>query len=53
MVGLDIGSSGLKAVQLTPAGQSYRVAGLAIEPVPPGAVVDGVVTDPPTVSAAV
>ena len=53
MVGLDIGSSALKAVQLTPAGQSYRVAGLAIEPLPAGAVTDGIVTDSPAVSAAV
>ena len=53
LVGLDIGSSALKAVQLAPAGQSYRVAGLATESVAPGAVVDGVVTDGPAVSAAV
>jgi type IV pilus assembly protein PilM len=53
LVGLDIGSSELKAVQLAPAGQSYRVAGLAIEPVPPGTVIEGVVTDPAAVSAAV
>jgi type IV pilus assembly protein PilM len=51
LIGLDIGSSGAKAVQLTPAGESYRVAAFATEPVPPGAVVDGALIDGPAVSA--
>src|SRR5215213_6840254 len=52
LIGLDIGSSSVKAVQFTPAGQSYRVAAFATEPLPPGAVVDGAVIDGPAVSAA-
>jgi type IV pilus assembly protein PilM len=53
LVGLDIGSSRLKAVQLTRAGQSYRVAAFATEPMPAGAVVDGLVTDAKALSAAI
>src|SRR3954447_17454543 len=40
LIGLDIGSSSVKAVQFTPAGQSYRVAAFATEPLPTGAVAD-------------
>jgi len=53
LVGLDIGSCTLKAVQLTPAGQGHRVAGFAAGPIPPGSVIDGSVADGQAVSAAV
>jgi type IV pilus assembly protein PilM len=53
LVGLDIGSSSIKCVQLTRAGQGYRVAAFAIEPVPAGAVVNGVVTDASAVSTTI
>jgi hypothetical protein len=35
VVGLDIGSSAVKAVELKPAGKGYRVAAFGMEPVPP------------------
>ena len=45
VVGLDIGSSAVKAVELKPAGKGYRVAAFAIEPVPADAIVDGAIID--------
>jgi type IV pilus assembly protein PilM len=44
-VGLDIGSSAVKAVQLKQSGKSYRVAAFASEPVPADAIVDGAIID--------
>ena len=44
-MGLDIGSSAVKAVELKPAGKGYRVAAFAVEPVPPDAIVDGAIID--------
>src|SRR6185437_10568561 len=41
VVGLDIGSSAVKAVELRPAGKGYKVAAFGIEPVPPDSIVDG------------
>jgi type IV pilus assembly protein PilM len=52
-IGLDIGSSALKAVQLAPVGQGWRVAAFATEPLPRGAVTVGGVVDGATVSAAI
>ena len=37
LVGLDIGSSAVKAVELKPAGKGYKVTGFGSEPVPPTA----------------
>ena len=45
VVGLDIGSSAVKAVQLKPSGKQYRVAAFASEPVPADAIVDGAIID--------
>jgi type IV pilus assembly protein PilM len=45
LAGLDIGSSAVKAVELTKSGSGYRVAGFASEPLSPGAVVDGAIVD--------
>jgi type IV pilus assembly protein PilM len=44
-VGLDIGSSAVKAVELKPAGKSFRVVAFGTEPVPPDAIVDGAIID--------
>jgi type IV pilus assembly protein PilM len=52
-IGLDIGSSALKAVQLAPSGQGLRVAAFATEPLPRGAVTASGVVDGATVSAAI
>ncbi len=53
VVGLDIGSSAVKAVELRPAGKGYKVAALAIEPVPPDSIVDGAIIDGGAVSDAI
>jgi len=50
MVGLDIGSSSIKAVELRRAGNELAVSKLAIEPLPPEIVVDGAIVDPGHVS---
>ncbi len=53
LVGLDIGSSAVKAVELKPAGQSYRVTAYGAEPVPPDAIVDGAIIDGAAVADAI
>jgi type IV pilus assembly protein PilM len=45
VVGLDIGSSTVKAVELKPAGKGYKVAAYGSEPVPPDSIVDGAIID--------
>jgi type IV pilus assembly protein PilM len=44
-VGLDIGSSAVKAIELKPAGKGYKVAAFGAEPVPPDSIVDGAIID--------
>jgi type IV pilus assembly protein PilM len=53
VVGLDIGSSAVKAVELKPAGQSYKVVAFASEPVPSDSIVDGAIVDGAAVADAV
>ena len=53
VVGLDIGSSAVKAVELKPAGKGYRVAAFATEPVPPDSIVDGAIIDGTAVAEAI
>ena len=45
VVGLDIGSSAVKAVELRPSGRSYKVVAFGIEPIPPDTIVDGAIID--------
>jgi type IV pilus assembly protein PilM len=45
VVGLDIGSSAVKAVELRPSGRTYRVVAFGSEPVPPDTIVDGAIID--------
>ncbi len=45
LIGLDIGSSVVKAVELKSAGKQYRVAAFGYEPVPPDSIVDGTIVD--------
>ncbi len=45
VVGLDIGSSAVKAVELKPAGKGFRVVAYGSEPVPPDSIVDGAIID--------
>lgn len=53
VVGLDIGSSALKAVELRPNGKGYKVAALAIEPLPADSIVDGAIIDGGAVADAI
>jgi type IV pilus assembly protein PilM len=45
LVGLDIGSSAVKAVELKPAGKAYKVSAFGSEAVPPDSIVDGAIID--------
>jgi type IV pilus assembly protein PilM len=54
VVGLDIGSSAVKAVELKPAGKTgFKVAAYASEPIPPDAIVDGAIIDAVAVADAI
>jgi len=53
VVGLDIGSSAVKAVEVKPAGKGYKVTAFGIEPVPPDAIVDGAIIDAGSVAEAI
>src|SRR6266853_4939691 len=53
VVGLDIGSSAVKAVELKPAGKGFKVTAFAIEAVPPDSIVDGAIIDGAAVSDAI
>ena len=52
VVGLDIGSSAVKAVEVKPAGKGYKVTAFGTEPVPPDASVDGAIIDAGSVAEA-
>ncbi|HKB24583.1 MAG TPA: type IV pilus assembly protein PilM [Methylomirabilota bacterium] len=51
--GLDIGSSAVKALQLTETGGTYRIGALGIAPLPPDAIADGTIKDSGTVVEAI
>ncbi len=53
VVGLDIGSSAVKAVELKAAGKGFRVVAFATEPVPPDSIVDGAIIDSGAVADAI
>ena len=53
VVGLDIGSSAVKAVELKGSGKGYKVAAFAVEPVPPDSIVDGAIIDGAAVADAI
>jgi type IV pilus assembly protein PilM len=53
VVGLDIGSSAIKAVELKAAGKKFKVSALAIEPVPADSIVDGAIIDRGAVTEAI
>jgi len=50
MVGLDIGSSGVKAIELAKSKKGYELTGFAYEPLGPDEVVDGAIMDAPAVA---
>lgn len=49
VIGLDIGSSSIKLVELTEGKNGYRLQNLAISPLPPEAIVDGALMDSVTI----
>jgi len=53
LVGLDIGSSAVKAVELKPAGKGFKVAAFGSEAVPPDSIVDGAIIDGGAVAEAI
>ena len=53
VVGLDIGSSAVKAVELKAVGKGFKVVAFAIEPVPPDSIVDGAIIDGAAVADAI
>jgi type IV pilus assembly protein PilM len=53
LVGLDIGSSAVKAVELKASGKTYKVTGFGTEPLPPDSIVDGAIIDGAAVADAI
>jgi type IV pilus assembly protein PilM len=53
VVGLDIGSSAVKAVELKPLGKGFRVTAFAVEAIPPDSIVDGAIIDGGAVADAI
>ena len=53
LVGLDIGSSAVKAIELKQSGKGYRVSAIGVESVPPDSIVDGAIIDGGAVADAV
>jgi type IV pilus assembly protein PilM len=53
IVGLDVGSSSIKAVELKKKGGQIEVAHLGLEPLPSDIVVDSMIVDSGTVSSAI
>ena len=53
LVGLDIGSSSIKAVELTKLKKGYELSGFACESLPADAVVDGAIMDAPVVASGI
>jgi type IV pilus assembly protein PilM len=53
VIGLDIGSSSVKLVELKEGRNGFRLQNLAISPLPPEAIVDGAVMDSVTIIDAV
>ena len=53
LVGLDIGSNTVKAIELKPSGKGHKVAAIAVQPVPPDSIVDGAIIDSGAVADAV
>ena len=53
LIGLDIGSSTIKAIELKPSGKAFKVGAVAVQPVPPESIVDGSIIDSAAVTEAV
>jgi type IV pilus assembly protein PilM len=53
LVGLDVGSSAVKAIELKPAGKAFKVTAFGSEPIPPDSIVDGAIIDAAAVADAI
>ncbi len=53
IVGLDIGSSAVKAIELRPIGKELRVSAIGVEPIPADSIVDGAIIDSGAVADAI
>ena len=53
IVGLDVGSSAVKAIELKAAGAGYRVTAFGTEPLPKDSIVDGSILDAAAVTDAI
>src|SRR5438067_4202714 len=53
VIGLDIGSSAVKAVELRQVGKGWKVVAFGIQPVPPDSIVDGAIIDGAAVADAI
>jgi len=53
VIGLDIGSSAVKAVELKVSGKGFKVVAFGSEPVPPDSIVDGAIIDGTAVADAI
>ena len=53
MVGLDIGSSSIKAVELKESKQGYELVSFGLEPLAQDTVVDGAIMDAPLVAGGI
>ena len=51
--GLDIGSSAVKVVQLEGSGRDFELLAYSIVPLPPDAIAEGIIKDPPVVVSAI
>ena len=53
LVGLDIGSSAVKAIELKASGKGYKVTAFGAESIPPDSIVDGAIIDGAAVADAI
>jgi type IV pilus assembly protein PilM len=53
LIGLDIGSSAVKAIELSKSKKGYQITGFGYQSLGPDAVVDGAVMDTPAVAEAI
>jgi type IV pilus assembly protein PilM len=53
IVGLDIGTSSVKAVELKESGKGYQLVNFGVKPIPPQTIVDGAVMDASAVIEAI
>ncbi|MBF0143100.1 MAG: type IV pilus assembly protein PilM [Magnetococcales bacterium] len=53
IVGVDIGTSAVKAVELRPAGKKWRLHHCSMQPLPADAIVDGQIKEPEAVAEAI